>query len=442
MPIASKIKTKFPRWLRITFVVAGLTAAVVAGIIIYDLANRPRLLRVAVGTLDGDAARLMKALDASLAKSRSPVRLKVVEADGPIEAAAAFNKGDADLAIVRADHADLAKARTVVTMSYAAMLMLAPPGSGVSDMAHLKGKTVGVVGLNVNQRMINTVFKEYELDKAKVAIRDVTVKEVGGALRDKHISAVIVITPMTTRYVSQMRNFFQNFAQSKVQVIGIESAGAIADVDHAYESWDLPKGSLRGSPPLPDDDLTTLRVPYFLIAQSTLRDDLVNDLVSSIMTARRSLVAEDPILAQIAAPSTDKDAYIPVHPGAAAYYNGDDTSLLDKYGDYIWYVSVVMGGLTSILAGAWKFMSNDPEVETPILVRLQMLMDDISAAQGQNELNAIEDKVNSLLKEEAARRASGEGEPTDGSALHVMTSRIQYLLERKSSALQRVVVGA
>ena len=257
MPTVSKIKTKFPRWLRITFVLAGLTAAGVAGIIIYDLANKPRVLRVAAGTLDGDAARLMKALDVSLAKSRSPVRLKVIETDGPIAAAAAFKKGDADLAIVRADHANLPNARTVVTMSYAAMLILAPAGSGVSDIAHLKGKTVGVIGLNVNQRMISAAFSEYELDKAKITLNDIAVADVAQAFRSKHISAVIVVTPLTTRYVSLMRNFFQNFAQSKVQLIGIEDAGAIADVDHAYESWDLPKGSLRGSPPLPDDDLTT-----------------------------------------------------------------------------------------------------------------------------------------------------------------------------------------
>ena len=32
-------------------------------------------------------------------------------------------------------------------------------------------------------------------------------------------------------------------------------AGAIAEAERAYESFDVPKGTLRGSPPVPDDDL-------------------------------------------------------------------------------------------------------------------------------------------------------------------------------------------
>ena len=34
---------------------------------------------------------------------------------------------------------------------------------------------------------------------------------------------------------------------------------AIAEKERAYESFDVPKGTLRGSPPVPEDDLTTLR---------------------------------------------------------------------------------------------------------------------------------------------------------------------------------------
>ena len=37
------------------------------------------------------------------------------------------------------------------------------------------------------------------------------------------------------------------------------------------------------------------------------------------MTVRRDLMSEQPILAQMTAPGTDADAYLPVHPGAAAY---------------------------------------------------------------------------------------------------------------------------
>ena len=47
------------------------------------------------------------------------------------------------------------------------------------------------------------------------------------------------------------------------------------------------------------------------------------------MSGRRDLLVEQPIFAQIAAPNTDADAYLAVHPGAAAFYNGTQQSFMD-----------------------------------------------------------------------------------------------------------------
>ena len=83
---------------------------------------------------------------------------------------------------------------------------------------------------------------------------------------------------------------------------------------------------MRGAPAVPDDDLTTLRVSLYLVANKKLGNDLVARLTKSLLAARRDLRAEQPILAQVSAPDTDPNAYLPVHPGAAAFYNGTTQS--------------------------------------------------------------------------------------------------------------------
>ena len=126
--------------------------------------------------------------------------------------------------------------------------------------------------------------------------------------------------------------------------------------DRAYESFDVPKGTLRGSPPNPSDDLTTLRTSFYLVAQKKLDNDLITDLTQSLMNARRDLLAEYPLLGQISTPDTDASAYIAVHPGAAAFYNGTQESFLDKWGNIIFLTPMIIGGLLSVLAAAWKFL--------------------------------------------------------------------------------------
>jgi TRAP-type uncharacterized transport system substrate-binding protein len=64
-----------------------------------------------------------------------------------------------------------------------------------------------------------------------------------------------------------------------------------------------------------------------LVAKKTLSSDLIATLTQTLMSVRRDLLGEQPIFAQIAAPSTDADAYLPLHPGAAAFYNGTQKTL-------------------------------------------------------------------------------------------------------------------
>lgn len=81
-------------------------------------------------------------------------------------------------------------------------------------------------------------------------------------------------------------------------------------------------------PPVPDDDVTTLRVGYYLVANGDLNANVVADLARKVMGVRRDLVGEQPPLAGIAAPDLDADAFLPVHPGAAAFFNGTQESFM------------------------------------------------------------------------------------------------------------------
>src|SRR3954447_6614366 len=108
------------------------------------------------------------------------------------------------------------------------------------------------------------------------------------------------------------------------------------------------------------------------------------------MNARRDLLGELPILAQTTSPSTDADAYIPVHPGAAAYYNGTQQSFMDKYSDWIYLTPMVLGALASIIAAAWRFLGVRPEPEANVLKRLFALPRQIRDVTSEAELTGIE----------------------------------------------------
>ena len=434
--IVALMSGRLPRWLRIVLVLSLGILAGGAGLFVYRYITQPTTLTIATGPLDGDVPRIMSAMAGRMASTNAPVRLKVVEKASASEAAKEFAAGNVDLVIARADLVDLSIARAVLTVTHGVVLIVVPPGSPIEGMDDLKGKMVGVISADTNRQVIAAITKEYALESAKVSFKNLTPPEVPQAFQTKQIQALLVVLPLSEKYIAMLRDIFPRNAKAAMGVVPIESAGAIEEVSPPFKSYELPKGTLRGSPPVPDDDLTTLRVPYFIVANKNLSDDVVTALTKAMMEARRDLVGEFPLLAQVMAPSTDKDAYVPIHPGAAVFFDGDEKTIFDKYGDQFFYGSMLLGTLMSVLAAVWKFMTRDmgKSDERPSM-RLYALVAKINDVKSETDLAAIEQQVDEILKVELEKCSSGQVDSGEMSAMNMASQRLQYLMAQRRLAL-------
>src|SRR5437868_10162139 len=162
------MSTKLPIWLRFFLLVGVVIFAAGASLFAYRYYTHPVTLTVAVGSVDGEAAKAMSAIASELVSTNKPVRLKVIDSGTALEAANAFSAGKVDLAVVRGDVGDLSQAQAVVVVSHVVVLIIAPPGSSIDSMDNLKGRTVGVVGGVANAKIVDVLTKEYNLAGATV----------------------------------------------------------------------------------------------------------------------------------------------------------------------------------------------------------------------------------------------------------------------------------
>ena len=431
------ISIRMPFWLRMVSLVGVVIVVTGAGLFAYRYYTRPVTLTLAVGSIDGEAAKAMSAIASELVSNNASVRLNIIDTGTALEAAKQFAAGKVDLAAVRGDVGDLSQAQAVVVLSHVVALIVAPPGSTLDSVEKLKGRRVGVIGGEANSRIVAVLSKAYGLDRAKV-FSDIALPDARKAVQSKEVNALLVVIPLAEKYLSLVRGFFQQGPKAFPVLIPIDAAAAIAENERAYESFDVPKGTLHASPPVPDDDLTTLRTSLYLVAKKKLSSDLIANFTQTLMKVRRDLLREQPIFAQMTSPSTDADAYLPLHPGAAAFYNGTQQSFMDEYGNYIYLGPMILGGIASVLAAAWKFLGiGQPETIEGPLDTLYGLARRIRGAGNEAELSDIEEKIDGILREQRTLAAAGDENAVDAVILNVAAHRLENLVHDRREVLEK-----
>jgi hypothetical protein len=130
--------------------------------------------------------------------------------------------------------------------------------------------------------------------------------------------------------------------------------------------------------------------------------------------------------------------------GAAAFYNGNQQSFMDEYRNWIYLTPMVLGGAVTVLAAAWKFLGiGGPAAPVGPLDTLYALARRIRKVDTEAELSAIEEEIDSILKAERAKSASGDENAVDAVTLNVAAHRLENLIHHRRAMLStRPVVAS
>jgi ABC-type nitrate/sulfonate/bicarbonate transport system substrate-binding protein len=75
-------------------------------------------------------------------------------------------------------------------------MLVVPAGSSIESVPDLKGKSVGVVGGEINRRIVDALVREYALT-GKVQFKDISRAEAPQALQTRQVQAVLTLHRFT-----------------------------------------------------------------------------------------------------------------------------------------------------------------------------------------------------------------------------------------------------
>jgi TRAP transporter TAXI family solute receptor len=380
----------------------ALVGAVSAG---YYFAMRPVTLRIAVGPQNSDDLKVVQTLSQSFAHTR--VRLRPLQTDGAIASAAALGEGKADLAIIRGDLEVPKNAQAVATLRKNVAVLWVPPaakgkksGPKITKIQHLAGRRIGVVGrTQANVNLLNVILRQYGVDATKIEIAQFPASEAAEAIRNQKADAYLAAGPVNSKITTDAISASTRDGTSPT-FLAIDAAAAIAQNYPAYEASEIPAGAFGGSPARPDDEVKTISFSHHIVARKGLSEATISTFTRQLFAVRQTLLSEFPLAAKIETPDTDKDAAIPVHPGAAAYVDGEEKTFLDRYSDYIWFGLMGLSLLGSV--GAWfaSYLKKDERSNNSSL--RERLLDMLAAARhsdSADELDQMQAEADSILRD-------------------------------------------
>jgi TRAP transporter TAXI family solute receptor len=401
-PRSAKRKMMFVTLAGILAVVGGLAGA-------YYFAMRPVMLRVAVGPANSDDVKVVQALTQAFTQAHSYVRLRPIQTDGATASAQALADGKVDLAIIRGDLDVPKNAQAVATLRKNVAVLWAPPAAKargkkaapkITKIPQLSGHRIGVVGrTQANVNLLKVILQQYGVDPTKVAIVQFPASEVADAIRGQKADAYLAAGPVNSKITADAIAASTRDGATPT-FLAIDSAEAIAQNHPMYEASEIPAGAFGGSPDRPDDEVKTISFSHHIVARKDLSESTIAAFTRQLFAVRQSVMAEFPLAAKIETPDTDKDAVIPVHPGAAAFVDGEEKTFLDRYSDYIWWGLMGLSAMGSV--GAWfaGYLKKDERSNnTSLRERLLDMLASARRSDSAEELDQMQAEADDILRD-------------------------------------------
>ncbi|MCA0421999.1 MAG: hypothetical protein LCH61_01535 [Proteobacteria bacterium] len=375
------------RWIVFGCVALGLAGA---GHMAYQRFFREHVLVVAVAKAEGQDAALISAINQWLVEQGRRYRLRIVESGSEQASLDLLRQRKAHVASVRTDNVSGTGLAAMLMLYSEAAVLMAPENSVVSGWRDLNRRALGVTaGTSRSDPLLQMLLKANGVDDSLLV--EVPAGAVRSELQKRAILATAFVAPVPGVNLRDLRRLGSlRDARTPLTLLEVADAETLAGRDRRYHVTTIPAGALRPNPPLPDEGTETLAVARLLMVREKVASLFVSRLTRDLLDAARSLQPQHPLLAQAGAPDLETGAFVPVHPGARAYLNGEERGLVESMLEWLYVLPLLFGALASL--GMWlrRWLGPPQTGDVETLMREALaLRRAAGAAQSMQELQAL-----------------------------------------------------
>ena len=352
----------------------------------------------AVGDGNSLEARFAARLAAVLKNNNSRLRIKIVTNGDSAKALTAFDRRQADLAVLRTDAKVPPRARALAVLEHDLVLLISPGSKKIKSLAELRKKKIAVLaGGDSSTAFVRNALEIADGSDASSRVQPAPPNATLDKLFASGYGAVIAIAHASA--LVKDKRYERDAKRGGFTVNAIDEAKALARRNPGISEETLATGMLSSSPAIPDDDVDTVGLQWLLVAQSRMSTTTAGDLARAIYENKAELALDDGFASRIEPADTDKDAFIIAHQGAAEYINDDTKSFMDRYSDAMYLGAGALSIIGSIFAALYtKVTRVAPEKASELATAILDIGERIEHADLLDTLDALQDELEAILR--------------------------------------------
>jgi len=292
---------------------------------------------------------------------------------------------------------------TIAVLRRDNLVLIVPGNASLSSFQGLSGQKIGLLKSDSAERneslvrLLNGVLNFYNINPETVHQELLTLDEIGPAIAKKQVAGILALGPSGTGPVSKAIAAIGSASKTSPKLIGEKQAAAIAKTIQGTEANEIEEGDFGGAKPKPEEALETLAVTFRLVGRHSLPDFATGEIARLLTLTKARLISTSPLARNIEAPDSDDGSGLPIHPGAAAYFEGEQNSLVDSAVSIFYLISIILGILGSCIV--WLFSARKSDSATGGGIDIERLVSIMRNARNANLtlLDRLDDELSDLV---------------------------------------------
>jgi TRAP transporter TAXI family solute receptor len=322
-------KTRMRRVALVFFAVAAL--AIVGGTWWWETREREaEVLTVATGPLGSDAHTLMTEAADVVARHSKTLRLQVRVSRDSSSNIALLNNGRIDAAVIRSDTPVVSDVRVIADLYPDIMQVITRDDSNIFQITDLSRHVISIPEYGTDSfRSFWVLGDHYDLPIDRMRWTAERFEQGAGRLLAGEVDAFFTIRSLRDTQLIRMFEDAQ-LTGLKLRIIPVKQAEAIAVKRPFLEATSIPAGAYTGATPVPSNDIPTSSVERILVSRADVSEEMVRELTRILFEHRLDLTIRFSLASAIRKPDESRGLSVPLHDGAAAYYNRDEPSFIQE----------------------------------------------------------------------------------------------------------------